>query len=80
MTHQLPEYKTYDLGCASALASVGFEVLELDKSIIKKVQFIFRKNNELDEAVNLYWSGKLKVDARRYFEELKNIKNRIYSD
>lgn len=73
-------YSTYDLGLASALVSEGFELLEMDKSNLKKVAFCFSKTNKLEKIINDYWLGRLFVDARTIFENQKMLKNRIYSD
>jgi len=79
MNQQLQQYRSYDLGLASALVHVGFALLELDRSNGRKVEFIFAKTPELEDAVNRFWSGKLKVDAQGYFEAIRSVKNRIYS-
>lgn len=71
---------TYDLGCASALLSKGVELVALDKSNPKKAQFIFRKQNGIDFIVDNYWTDKLDVKARSFFDNIKALKNRIYSE
>lgn len=73
-------FQTFDLGLAAALISVGFQLLDLNKSNPRKVQFLFKASNELQEAIEDYWSDNLKVNARTYFENLKMLKNRIYSN
>jgi len=73
-------YLTYDLGCSSALVSSGFELVSLDKSNPKKVQFIFKREIEIDKVVDEYWADKLKVKARTFFDNTKMLKNRIYSE
>ena len=79
MNQQLPQYRSYDLGLASALVHVGFSLLELDRGNGKKVELIFTKTRELEEAVKRFWSGELSVDAQGYFEAIRSVKNRIYS-
>jgi len=73
-------WATFDLGCSSALISVGFELVSLDKENPRKVRFIFRRKVGIDEAVNDYFSEKLKVSARAMFDNIKMLKNRIYSN
>ena len=46
----------------------------------KKVKFIFKRKEKLDELINKFWSDQLKVKARSLLENLKILKNRIYSD
>ena len=72
-------YLTYDLGCSSALVNSGFELVLLDKSNPKKVQFIFRREAEIENIVDDYWANRLEVKARSFFDNTKMIKNRIYS-
>lgn len=73
-------FQSYDLGCCAALISKDFELVDLDKSNQNKVLFVFNQSQELDEAVNDYWVGKLYVSARLMFETIKMLKNRIYSN
>lgn len=73
-------YLTYDLGCSSALVSSGFELVSLDKSNPKKVQFIFKREIKIDKVVDEYWADKLTVSARTFFDNTKMLKNRIYSE
>lgn len=79
MNQQFPEYRSYDLGLASALVQVGFALSGLDRNNGKRVEFIFDKTPELEGAVTRFWSGELLVDAQGYFEAIRSIKNRIYS-
>lgn len=73
-------YLTYDLGCSSALVSSGFELISLEKSNPKKVQFIFRREAGIENVVDEYWADRLEVKARSFFDNTKMIKNRIYSE
>jgi len=73
-------FYTYDLGCSSALISAGFELISLDKANPRKVQFIFRRKNGIDKIVDNYWADHLEVKARAFFDNVKMLKNRIYSE
>jgi hypothetical protein len=72
-------FLTYDIGLSAALATIGYELIDLEKSNIKKVQFIFMRDAGIDNAINDYWNGNLKLDARTLFDNLKRVKNQIYS-
>jgi len=72
-------FSTYDIGLASALLTVGHKLYEMDKSNPKKICFHFVKIRSIDKNVDDYWVAQLKVDARSFFENLKSLKNRIYS-
>jgi hypothetical protein len=82
MTKKLPseqfQYYTHDLGCATALISAGFVLVSLDKEDPRKVGFIFRSDAKLSKAVEGYFSDKLIVNARTFFDNLRMLKNRIY--
>jgi hypothetical protein len=73
-------FLTFDLGLASSLISLGYELWNLEKSNPKKVQFIFRRAEGIDSIINDYWQNRLKLNARALFENQKMLKNRIYSD
>lgn len=71
---------TYDLGCSAALVSSGFELVSLEKSNPRKVQFIFKRKLGIEKVVDEYWADHLEVKARTFFDNTKMIKNRIYSE
>ena len=73
-------FSTHDLGCSAALTSAGFDLVSLDKSNPRKVKFVFNKKVGIDEAVSNYWSDQLPVNARTLFDNVKMLKNRIYSE
>ncbi len=72
-------FYTFDLGCSAALISVGFELVSLDKENPRKVRFIFERENSISEMVDQYFAGNLEVSARTLFDNIKMLKNRIYS-
>ena len=73
------QFYTFDLGLTASLVTSEFELLELNKTDRKKVQFIFSNNDELENIIDKYWKGHLKLDSRKLFENQKMLKNRIYS-
>ncbi len=73
-------FLTFDLGLATCLVSLGYELWTLDKTNPKKVQFIFKRADSIDMVVNDYWQDDLKINARTLFDNQKMLKNRIYSD
>lgn len=73
-------FYTFDLGLSAALISVGFSLVSLDRENLRKVQFVFRRGDEMSEAISQYWTDELKVSARTYFDTLKMLKNRLYSE
>lgn len=78
---RLNENKNYllsDIGCTSALVTAGFQLKNIDKSNRKKAVFIFELSKELTVAVQDYWVDNLQVSARRFHENMKMIKSRLY--
>lgn len=73
-------FATFDLGLSATLTSLGYKLLDLDKSNPRKVQFLFMSEDSLEEAVESYWSDHLEVNPRAYFDNLKMLKNRIYTN
>jgi hypothetical protein len=73
-------FYTYDLGCSSALISTGFKLVDLNKSNMKKVQFIFLLEEGIEKVVGDYWADCLEIKARTFFDNTKMLKNRIYSE
>ena len=73
-------YATFDLGCAATLATAGFGLVSLDKSNPRKVQFVFSREAGIEKVVEDYWADRLEVKARTFFDNLKMLKNRIYSE
>ena len=71
---------SFDLGLATALITAGFSLVSLDRKNLHKAQFIFRRGDGMDEVVDAYWADNLEVKARKYFDTLKMLKNRLYSE
>lgn len=76
-------FQTSDLGFAAAMiASRCAELIGLDKSDPKRVMFTLRFDS-VDDFYFLggeYTMGQIEVDALTYFNTIKTLKNRIYSD
>ncbi len=72
-------FYSHDIGLISCLLCQKFELVGLDKALKNKVLFIIKRGNGLDEAVKKYWDFNSCVDAQSYFNQLKRIKNQIFS-
>jgi hypothetical protein len=78
--HDKEEFETTDLGLASVLFAKQFELSDLDRSNPNRVKFKF-KNKDSQKAVTAaqeYRSSDLEVNAKRYWESMKTLKNLIY--
>ncbi len=73
-------WTTYDLGVSAALLCADFELLSVEKSNPRKAMFVFRREVGIEETSNKYFGNTLKVKARSYFDHLKALKNKLYSE
>lgn len=71
---------TFDLGAAASLVSAGFELVSLEKSNPKKMRFVFRREIGIEKVVDDYWADRLEIKARTFFDNIKMLKNRIFSE
>ena len=80
LNNYINHFYTFDLGCAAALISAGFELISLEKTNPRKVQFILCREVGIEKVVDNYWADRLEVKARAFFDNIKMLKNRIYSE
>ena len=73
-------FTTYDLGVSTALLCAGFELLSVDKENPRKELFIFQKADGIEDVADRYFSDRLEVKARSFFDNLKALKNQLYSE
>lgn len=73
-------WTTYDLGVSAALLCADFELVAVERSNPRKALFVFKKESGIEETANTYFSDRLKVKARSFFDHLKALKNKLYSE
>lgn len=73
-------FATYDLGCAAALVTADFVLLTLDRENVRKVKFVFHRKIGIEKVANDFWSDRLEQKSRSFWDNIKNLKNRLYSD
>lgn len=73
-------FSTPDLGLATTLLTLKYELLELDRTNPKKVRFIFKQRAGIERVVSDYWKDKVQLPAQTLLSNQKLLKNRIYSD
>lgn len=71
------EYLTKDLGEAAALYAKGVSLIKLQKDS-GFCWFVF-EGIKAQSISNKYWSGKLSVDAKKYNESLRSLKDRLFA-
>jgi len=74
------EFSSFDLGLATVLITLGYELLELDKSNPKKIRFVFKREKNIERVMDDYFNNEIKLPALSLFNNQKSLKNRIYSD
>lgn len=80
MSKKLSTFSSYDLGLATALVTLKYELIKLDKTDPKKVRFVFKEAKDIEQMMLGYWNNEISVPALAFFNNLKTLKNRIYSD
>ncbi len=74
------EYKSNDFYQAVVLKTAGVPLIRLEKSSGRFFFFVFDDaENKADEIISLYWNNELKVDAKKFVENINECKTRIYS-
>jgi len=72
--------KISDLGLATLLLTLQYELVKLERADEKRINFIFNCSDGFDEAVNNYWSNvEMPVSVQALFNNHKLLKNRLYS-
>ena len=69
-----------DLGIAAALLTADFELLNLDKSDPRKVKFVFSRGEGITKVADDFWSNRLEQKVRAFWDNVKVLKNRLYSN
>jgi len=72
-------FYSHDIGLVGYLLCQNFELVGLDKAVRNKVLFILKKDDGIDAEVKKYWDFKSSVDAQTYFNQIKRLKNQIFS-
>jgi hypothetical protein len=70
-------YWTSDLALSAAI-SLFYPVKSINRNNPCKVYFAFKKEKDLDSIIERYRQGKLKLDVKSYFTNLKMLKSLIY--
>lgn len=71
-------YKTTDLALSTTLSLYSpIETTEFVDG--KKVLFVFLKSQEIEKLIDLYRRGDMRVEPQQFFNQLRVIKTRIYS-
>ncbi len=73
-------YQCSDLGLTTVL-SLYFPIVSINRSPNShKAFFSFEQTKELNNLIQSYWRGELRIEPKTYFDQLRTIKARLYSE
>ena len=68
-----------DLGLASLLATLDFQVIGMKRVDGKRINFLFAHTEEIDQVISDYWADiEISVPIQSLFNNQKLLKNRLY--
>jgi hypothetical protein len=70
-------YRTSDLALATTI-SLFYPIEAIDKQNPRKAYFVFKREEGLDELIEKYWKGELRIEPKTFFNQLRVIKARLY--
>jgi hypothetical protein len=72
--------KTSDFTLASTLLCLGFDIIGIDKTDIKRVIFYYRKTSDLEMAMQKFVNNEVRVNPKDFVFAQREVKTIIYSD
>ena len=72
-------FSTCDLSLVTTV-SLYYPIEALDRSNPPRVQFLFKRDSDLDKLVESYWKQEVRINPQTFFNQLKIIKARIYDN
>jgi hypothetical protein len=73
----MSNFNTQDLSLAATLNYYGYPVIEIIKW--KRVTFVFKYDETMQDVENQYWQGLLTVDPLKFNDQLKTLKVRLFA-
>lgn len=67
-----------DIGLSATLITLGFPLQGVQRTNPHKIQFLFKRIGQLDQAIEAYWNNNLKVSPLEVLNNLKILKSRIH--
>lgn len=71
--------ESQDLPLCATLCCFGYRIEAINRQNPQKVIFLIKRDRELDDLIQKYWTHQLRVEPMSFFNFLKEIKARIYS-
>jgi hypothetical protein len=70
-------FETSDFQLGSTLLSLGYKFEALDSADLSRLKFCFIRDDGLDEAVQAFWRGDIRVEPKIFCYSQKIIRNRM---
>ena len=72
-------FRTSDFSLATTLTTLGYQIKEMDRTKDpKRVEFIFEKDEDLDDFVEKFWANALQIEPKSFCMQQKAIKSQLY--
>ena len=69
-----------DLGLASLLVTLHFELVGMERANEKRINFLFVQASGIEKIISDYWAGvEVSVSVQGLFNNQKLLKNRLYA-
>lgn len=78
--NELEVIKTSDFTLSATLLCLGYDILGIDKTNIRRVVFYFRKTSDLEVAIRDFWDNRIRLNPKDFVYAQKEIKARIYTE
>ena len=73
-------FKTSDLALCATLCFFGYQIEAINKANKSKVIFYIKIDSKLDNTIQKFWKHQLEVEPLAFFNLIKEVKNRLYSN
>ena len=77
--NQNDTYRSHDLALVATI-SLTYQIQAIDRQNPRKAEFLFVREEGLDQLIEKYWRGEIRVEPQIYFNQLRIIKARLYGD
>ncbi len=74
------QIRVSDMPLAVTLTTLGFPLETIDRTNSDRFQFCFKYEKRLEDAVQAFWRGELKIEPKILFLNHKLLKSRLYAN
>jgi len=76
----MSHFKTSDFPLAITLITLGFPLDNISKPSSGRMEFIFDREEELDNAIQSFWRDEIRVEPKQFYLNQKLLKSRIMAN